>query len=550
MAVSAKTPRTLINHDLPNPIHTETQSPKSLYISNQRQTLKIFSTQPHQQLSVLNNTTSLNTHDPNSHLHLICLNGHLQQALNYLNSMQELQIPLDEDAAIAMWVCKKGFFDEALCLYHGMLWVGFKPDVYTFPCVLRTCDAVPNLERGKEVHVHVIRFGFEADVDVVNALVTMYVKCWDLRRARLLFDKMTRRDRISWNAIISGHFENGECLEGIKLFFTMREHWVDPDLMTMTRMSDDVSVCNSLIQMYSSLGHWETAEKVFDRMEWRDMELLGFIPDEITLASVLSALACLGKSVMGIKLHELAKRAGLISYIIVANTMGGLMCGKEIHAYALRTGVGLDGFLPNALLDMYVRCGRMGPAWNQFNSKKKDVVAWNILLTGYSQRGQGKLAVEFFDRMFDSYVNPDEITFIPLFCACSKSGMVDLGEFAAQCIFESDTRSVGWVKVRGKIHAFLSGDDFHPQIKEINAVLEGIYEKMKVAGLGGPKCDSMDEVEISKAEIFCWHSERLAVVFGLIILSLECLFRRFLLGILKNSTCSRMSSVLVVMWKY
>lgn len=640
---------------------------------------------------------------------------------------------------------KKGFFDEALCLYHRMLWVGFKPDIYTFPCVLRTCGAVPNLERGKEVHAHVVRFGFEADVDVVNALVTMYVKCGDLPRAKLLFDQMTRRDRISWNAIISGCFENEECLEGIRLFFTMREHCVDPDLMTMTSvisaceslgderlgreihgsvivtgMSDAVAVCNSLIQMYSSLGHWETAEKIFDRMKWRDvvswtamisgyennvlpdkavdtyrtMELEGFMPDEITLASVLSACACLGKLDMGIKLHELAKKAGLTSYVIVANTLidmyskckcidkalevfhsipekdviswtaiilglrlnnrcfealiffrqmkvrlkpnsvtlvsvlsacariGGLMCGKEIHAYALRTGIGLDGFLPNALLDMYVRCGRMGPAWNQFNSQKKDVSAWNILLTGYAQRGLGKLAVEFFNRMIKSNVNPDEITFIPLLCACSKSGMiteglkyfnsmelkyditpnlkhyacvvdllgragqleeayefiqkmpikpdpaiwgallnacrihrqVDLGELAAQRIFESDTRSVGyyvllcnlyansgkwdevakvrklmkdngltidpgcsWVEVKGKVHAFLTGDDFHPQIKEINAVLEGIYEKMEVvAGLGGPKCDSMDNDEISKAEIFCGHSERLAVAYALI----------------------------------
>jgi pentatricopeptide repeat protein len=43
---------------------------------------------------------------------------------------------------------KGGFFDEALDLYHRMLWVGIKPDVYTFPCVLRTCGGVPNLVRG------------------------------------------------------------------------------------------------------------------------------------------------------------------------------------------------------------------------------------------------------------------------------------------------------------------------------------------------------------------------------------------------------------------
>ena len=71
---------------------------------------------------------------------------------------------------------KAGFFDEALDLYHRMLWVGVKPDVYTFPCVLRTCGGMPNLVRGREIHVHVIRYGFESDVDVVNALITMYVK--------------------------------------------------------------------------------------------------------------------------------------------------------------------------------------------------------------------------------------------------------------------------------------------------------------------------------------------------------------------------------------
>jgi hypothetical protein len=25
------------------------------------------------------------------------------------------------------------------------------------------------------------------------------------------------------------------------------------------------------------------------------------------------------------------------------------MCGKEVHAHALRTGVGFDGFIPNAV---------------------------------------------------------------------------------------------------------------------------------------------------------------------------------------------------------
>jgi pentatricopeptide repeat protein len=820
MSAFAKTSPIPLHPDHPNHQTPQTHKLKALSFSHNinrhTQHLSSKKTQEHS-LSVLNtssssSSSSITTHNPNSDIYELCLTGNLEKALKHLDSMQELQIFVEEDAYVALlrlcewkraydegakiysyvsnsmtrlsvrlgnallsmfvrfrdlgnaWYvfgkmeerdvfswnvlvggyAKGGFFDEALDLYHRMLWVGIKPDVYTFPCVLRTCGGVPNLVRGREVHVHVLRFGFESDVDVMNALITMYVKCSDVESARLVFDKMPRRDRISWNAMISGYFENGNCLEGLRLFFLMRELSVYPDLMTMTSVISscellgdeklgkeihgyvmktefgaDVSVDNSLIQMYSSVGHWEDAEKVFSRMENKDvvswtsmisayennmlpakavetyklMELEGVLPDEITISCVLSACACLGRLDIGVKLHELANRTGFISYILVANTLidmyskckcidkaldvfhsipnknviswtsiilglrinnrsfealiffrqmkltlkpnfvtlisvlsacariGALMCGKEIHAHALRTGVGFQDFLPNALLDMYVRCGRMGPAWNQFNTHKQDVAAWNILLTGYAEQGQGAHAVELFQRMVGSKVNPDDITFISLLCACSRSAMVtegleyfhsmqhkycitpnlkhyacvvdllgragqledahefiqkmpiepdpaiwgallnacrihrqvELGELAAHHIFEKDTMSVGyyillcnlyadsgkwdevakvrgtmrqrglivdpgcsWVEIKGKVHAFLSGDNFHPQITEIKAVLEGFYEKMKAPGFSGPEKSSMDDVEASKAEIFCGHSERLAIAFGLI----------------------------------
>jgi pentatricopeptide repeat protein len=815
MAAFAKTSPVPLRPDHSNHQIPQTHNPKLLSFSQNLQAHHHLSFKRTQEVSVLNtslSSSSVTNHNPNSDICQLCLTGNLEQALKLLDSMQELQIFVEEDAYVALlrlsewkraydegarvhshvsnsmtrlsvrlgnallsmfvrfgdlgnaWYvfgrmeerdvfswnvlvggyAKAGFFDEALNLYHRMLWVGIQPDVYTFPCVLRTCGGVPDLARGREVHVHVLRFGFESDVDVVNALITMYVKCGDVLTARLVFDRMPRRDRISWNAIISGYFENGECLEGLRLFLLMRELSIDPDLKTMTSVISacqllgdvrlarevhgyvmrtefgaDVSVHNSLIQMYSTVGQWEVAEKVFSIMEYKDvvswtamissyennmlpakavetyklMELEDVQPDEITIASVLSACACLGHLDMGVKLHELANRTVLISYALVANTLidmyskckcidkaldvfhsipdknviswtsiivglrvnnrsfealiffrqmkpnlkpnsvtlisvlsacgriGALMCGKEIHAHALRTGVGFDGFIPNALLDMYVRCGRMGPAWNQFNGHKKDVAAWNILLTGYAERGQGAQAVELFQRMVGELVSPDDITFISLLCACSRSGLVtegleyfhsmqyqyhitpnlkhyacivdllgragqledahefiqkmpiepdpaiwgallnackihrqvELGELAAHHIFEKNTTSAGyyillcnlysdsgkwdevakvrrmmgqtgltvdpgcsWVEVKGKVHAFLSDDDFHPQIKELKAVLEGFYVKMKAVGFSGPEKSSMDEVEASKADIFCGHSERLAIAFGLI----------------------------------
>ncbi|TMX01882.1 hypothetical protein EJD97_023290 [Solanum chilense] len=55
---------------------------------------------------------------------------------------------------------------------------------------------------GREIHAHVIRFSYDSEIDVINALITMYVKCGDVCSARVLFDGMSKRDRISCNAMI------------------------------------------------------------------------------------------------------------------------------------------------------------------------------------------------------------------------------------------------------------------------------------------------------------------------------------------------------------
>uniref|UniRef100_A0A3Q7FIY6 Pentatricopeptide repeat-containing protein n=1 Tax=Solanum lycopersicum TaxID=4081 RepID=A0A3Q7FIY6_SOLLC len=70
------------------------------------------------------------------------------------------------------------------------------PDVYTFPCVLRTYGGLPDWRMGREIHAYVMRFIYDSEIDVVNALITMYVKCGDVCSARVLFNIMSKRDRI------------------------------------------------------------------------------------------------------------------------------------------------------------------------------------------------------------------------------------------------------------------------------------------------------------------------------------------------------------------
>ncbi|KAE9467764.1 hypothetical protein C3L33_00305, partial [Rhododendron williamsianum] len=382
---------------------------------------------------------------------------------------------------------KGGYFDEALNLYHRMLWAGVKPDVYTMELegvmpdevaifsVLSACASLGFLDMGIKLHELAKRTGLVSYIIVANALIDLYSKCKCIDRALEVFLRIPRKDVISWTSIIIGLRINNRSLEALAFFRQMK---------------------------------------------------LSLNPNYVTLVSALSA----------------------------CGRIGALMCGKEIHAHALRMGSGFDGILPNAILDMYVRCGRMGPASNLFNTHEKDIFSWNILLMGYAQQGQGLLAAELFDRMTKSAVEPDEITFTNLLRACSRiHRQSELGEIAAQHILEMDELSVGyytllcnfyggdgrwdevarfrkmmrdkgltvdpacsWVEVKGTVHAFLSGDDSHPQIQKINAVLEGFYEKMKETGGVGTESSSRNGVEDSKAEVFCGHSERKAIAFGLI----------------------------------
>ena len=51
--------------------------------------------------------------------------------------------------------------------------------------------------------------GILSNVVVANALVDMYAKCRSLKKESELFDRMSQRDVVSWNAMIVGYTRNG-----------------------------------------------------------------------------------------------------------------------------------------------------------------------------------------------------------------------------------------------------------------------------------------------------------------------------------------------------
>lgn len=73
-----------------------------------------------------------------------------------------------------------------------------------------------------------------------------------------------------------------------------------------------------------------------------------------------------------------------------------------------------------------------------------------------------------------------------------------------------------WIVVKNIVHAFVAGDRLHPQAEEIYATLEKLIAQVKEAGYVPNTNFALHDVEqVQKEKSLYYHSERLAIAFGI-----------------------------------
>eukprot|EP00250_Pteridium_aquilinum_P015078 c22364_g1_i1 orf=2-265(+) len=83
---------------------------------------------------------------------------------------------------------------------------GVSPDAVTFSCILKACGSLGAIVKGTGIHVEIERRGLlEGDLVLGNSLIDMNVKFGLLTKAYDVFDELTIRDDVSWNALIAGY---------------------------------------------------------------------------------------------------------------------------------------------------------------------------------------------------------------------------------------------------------------------------------------------------------------------------------------------------------
>ncbi|CAN6291903.1 unnamed protein product [Urochloa humidicola] len=177
------------------------------------------------------------------------------------------------------------------------------------------------------------------------------------------------KDRKEWQLELEQHIARGQL--------TFARHVLD------RIPAPDARAYNALIRAYSWRGPFHAAIDLYCSMLHRRVA-----PNKYTFPFVLKACSALAD----------------------------LSSGRAVHAHAAAAGLHTDLFVSTALIDLYIRCARFGPAANVFaKMPTRDVVAWNAMLAGYAQHGMYQNAIaHLLDMQANDRLRPNASTLVSL----------------------------------------------------------------------------------------------------------------------------------------
>ncbi|KAL9156389.1 hypothetical protein ABFS82_09G073200 [Erythranthe guttata] len=340
---------------------------------------------------------------------------------------------------------------ESFRIYSKMQIEGLQPNEHTYPSILRTCTSVGALDLGEQVHTQVIKTGFQPNVYVCSVLIDMYAKHRMLETALKIFRRLSEDDIVSWTAMISGYAQHDMFSEALKLFGEMQERRIRSDNIGLASAisacagiqalnqgrqihsqsivngySLDLSVGNALVCLYARCGCTLEAHLAFEKMNARD---------NVTWNGLISGFAQSGKSEEALKLFpqmiRVGEEANMFTYgstVSAAANLTNLKLGQQVHARTIKTGFDYETEVCNVLITLYAKCGRLDSARRVFiEIPHKNEVSWNAMITGYSQHGYGKQAIQLFEDMKIFQMMPNHITYVGVLSACSHVGLVEEG---------------------------------------------------------------------------------------------------------------------------
>ncbi|KAK1427149.1 hypothetical protein QVD17_15832 [Tagetes erecta] len=136
--------------------------------------------------------------------------------------------------------------------------------------------------------------------------------------------------------------------------------------------------------------------------------------------------------------YELFSRMRFMGVVVDAVTMLGLVPGctdpgqfkfaESLHGFVAKNGLDNDFRVANCLLTMYVRCGSKDGARKLFDLMPiKELATWNAMISGYAQNGYATEALQLYQELELSGLDPNPITLVAVLSSCAHLGVQKIG---------------------------------------------------------------------------------------------------------------------------
>ncbi|PKU85011.1 putative pentatricopeptide repeat-containing protein At3g23330 [Dendrobium catenatum] len=440
---------------------------------------------------------------------------------------------------------ENGLYVEALRMVMEMISVGLRPDSFTLSTVIPIFAELGNVSKGKEIHGYTIRNGLDREVFIGSSLIDMYAKCTLVEYSYRVMGFLPNPDAVAWNSIIAASVQNGQFDEGLRLFREMLAVKLKPMAVTFSCLmpacahrttlhlgkqlhsyvirggfDGNVFVQSALVDMYAKCGNICVARRIFDAMPSVDM---------VAWTAMIMGYALHGPAYEALNLfRRMEMENGKPNYVafvavLTACSHAGLVDEAQKFFDRMTKDYGITPCLEHyaAVADVLGRAGKVEEAYD-FISKmhiKPTSSVWSILLGACRVYKNAELAEKVAKKIFE--LEPSEIApHLIMSNIYSASGKWKEAADMRMIMRKKGLKkqpACSWIEIKNKVHGFVAHDVSHPCYGNITEAWEALKDQMKREGYVPNTEDVLHDVEEEqKIANLCGHSERLAIVFGII----------------------------------
>ncbi|XP_052621408.1 pentatricopeptide repeat-containing protein At5g04780, mitochondrial-like [Lactuca sativa] len=411
--------------------------------------------------------------------------------------------------------------------------------------ILNSSASLQDVYVSEQIHGLSLKTGFQSDPFVINSLIDSYSKCGYVERAKMVFDESDIADLATFTSMISAYAQSGQGEEAIKLYLKMQDLELKPDSYICSSLLNasailsayeqgkqihvhtlksgllsDVHTSNSLVNMYARCGSIDDASRAFFEVPEKGI---------VSWSAMIGGLAQHGYGKEALSLFDKMLKDGIapnnvtLASVLSACNHAGLVTQAKTY---FETMEGVFGIKPTqehyaCMIDILGRSGKLDEAMDLLSRMPFEANAsvWGAVLgaarthknVDLGQRAARELLV----------LEPE------------KSGTRSLlaNIYASVGLWEevADTRrlmkdskvkkepGMSWIEVKDRVYTFIVGDRSHFMSEEIFKKLWELMDLIREEGYVPVLENDLHNVTRSEKEVLLlYHSEKLAVAFGLI----------------------------------